>query len=140
MQTQVISSQGQGCSQVIAGPWQSQPETQSFGPCPVPPSALLPASSPAGPSYPAFCSFTSCQRIRKTLIPLTQEELNEASEERGGKAHFTQPWRAYCQGGISHSWSHGAMFKAAQPWELKGLVSQRQRSEKTPPERTPIAC
>lgn len=133
--------QGQGSPQVIAGPGQSQPETQGFRPRSSAYPALLPASSAAGPVLPSFLNRAiSCQRIKTILIPFTQEELNEATEERGGKAHFSQHQGADCQGGISHSWSHGVMSKAAQAWELNGLTSPRQRNEKPPPERTPAVC
>lgn len=71
---------------------------------------------------------TSCQRIRTIFIPLTQEEFNEAG--RRGKSHFSELLRAYCWSGISHSWSHGALPRAAQALGPKGLQAPRTEALK----------
>ena len=93
----------------------------------VPPTPTALFAYPAGDWRPLWACLsqlpeppTSCQRIRTIFIPLTQEEFNEAGRRRG-KSHFSELLRVYCWSGISHSWSHGALPRAAQALAPKGL-------------------
>lgn len=97
----------------------------------VPPTPTALFAYPAGDWRPLWACLsqlpeppTSCQRIRTIFIPLTQEEFNEAGRRRG-KSHFSELLRAYCWSGISHSWSHGALPRAAQALAPKGLQEPR---------------
>lgn len=135
VQIQVIPSQSQGFPQAIAGPGQSQPETQSFRPCPVPPSALLPVPSTAGPSYPVFCTvLPRASGLGKSSFPSLKKSLMKQLKKE--QERLTSPSSAELI----------ARVELVIPG-VTGLCPEQHRLDipkaekwKTPPERSPTAC